>query len=139
VPRDPKLDVARRYWAATAKEHLATVVDAVAALRSAFDALAEIAPDTAAELASTAVDACGGLTNWLGGLRAPKGLGKAEGELGAVAGVYRNAAIAFRSLVDAEVEQREARSSACATMLEQGDHHVETFVAILERKVGDKP
>lgn len=119
-----------------AKEHLTKVVDAVVPLRVLFEANTEIPPDTADVRAAAVVNACGGLTDWLSGARAPKGLGKAEGELGSVAGVYRNAAFALRSLADTEVNQREARSSACAKLLEQGGHHVETFVAILERKVG---
>ncbi|HVA09526.1 MAG TPA: hypothetical protein VNG12_22585 [Acidimicrobiales bacterium] len=133
---DPELDVARRRWAATAAEHLTAVVDAAVPLRKAFDADAEIAPAIGAVLASEVINACSVLTDWLTGVRAPKGLGKAEGELGAVAGVYRNAAVAFRSLADAEIDQLEARSTACATMLDQGDHHVGIFIAILEKKVG---
>ena len=34
-------------------------------------------------------------------------------------------------------DQREARSKACATLLDQGDHHVEIFVAALAKKLGD--
>ena len=135
--RDPELDVARRRWATRAAEHLTAVVGAVLPLRKAFGADTEIAPALGAALASEVINVCGALTDWLAGVRAPKGLGKAEGELGAVAGVYRNAAMAFRSLADAEVGQLEARSTACATMLDQGDHHVGIFIAILEKKVGD--
>ena len=57
--------------------------------------------------------------------------------MGAAAGVYRNAAVAFKSLADVEGVQRKARSRACATLLEQGDHHVELFVAALAKKLGD--
>jgi hypothetical protein len=64
-------------------------------------------------------------------------LAKAGGELGAAAGVYRNAAVAFKSLADVDGDQRGARANACATLLEQGDHHVETFVAALAKKLGD--
>ena len=88
-------------------------------------------------MASAVVTGCGALTDWLASGRAPKGLGKAEGELGAVAGVYRNAAIAFRSLTDAEVDQRKARAVACASMLDQGDHHVGIFAGALAKKFGD--
>jgi hypothetical protein len=33
--------------------------------------------------------------------------------------------------------QREARANACAALLEQGDHHVETFVAALAKRLGN--
>jgi len=83
------------------------------------------------------VSACSNLTDWLRSGHAPRGFGKAGGELGAAAGVYRNAAVAFKSLDDVDGDQREARSNACATLLEQGDHHVEIFVAALAKKLGD--
>jgi hypothetical protein len=83
------------------------------------------------------VSACSKLNGWLAGSHAPRGLAKAEGELGAAAGVYRNAAIAFKSLGEVDGDQREARSNACATLLDQGDHHVGLFVAVLTKKVRD--
>ena len=76
-------------------------------------------------------------TDWLRSGHAPRGFAKAGGELGAAAGVYRNAAVAFKSLTDVDGDQREARANACATLLEQGDHHVEIFVAALAKKLGD--
>jgi hypothetical protein len=92
---------------------------------------------TAAAAASEVLNACDGLASWLDSSRAPRGFGKAEGELGAAAGVYRNSAIAFRSLPDTDVDQRRARSNACAALLEQGDYHVETFAEILAKTLGD--
>ena len=88
-------------------------------------------------VASEVVIACGSLAGWLSSARAPRGFGKAEGELGAAAGVYRNAAVAFRSLEDADGDQRRARSNACLALLEQGDHHVDIFAEALAKKLGD--
>jgi hypothetical protein len=114
---------------------LRAVTTAVDQLRRSFDR-GSAGETEAALLADEVVRACLGLTEWLAGDRAPQGLGKAEGELAAAAGVYKNAAFAFRSLGDAEPDQREARTAACATMLDQGDDHVATFAAALLRKLG---
>lgn len=114
------------------------MLDAVAPLRKAFDVDTDVPSEIAALLASTVVAACSSLSDWLNGVRAPKGLRKAEGELGAVAGVYKNAAFAFRSLVDADVAQRVARVAGCETMLNHADDLVEVFVATLEKKLGDR-
>ncbi len=59
-----------------------------------------------AEVASEVVTACGILAEWLSSTRVPRGLGKVEGELGAAAGVYRNAAVILRSLEDVDGYQR---------------------------------
>ena len=83
------------------------------------------------------VSACASLNGWLSSSHAPRGFAKAGGELGAAAGVYRNAAVAFKSLADVDGDQRKARSNACGTLLEQGDHHVDVFVAALAKKLGD--
>jgi hypothetical protein len=87
VPRDLDLDAARRQWAASAQAHLNAIVGAVGALRKAFEAGGGIGAEEVDRLASEVVSACGDLTNWLGGAHAPRGLAKAQGELGAVAGV----------------------------------------------------
>jgi hypothetical protein len=133
---EPESQAARRRWASTAKERLTPVTETVAHLRKEFEMESDMPPETATAIASELISACGSLSGWLGSSRAPRGFGKAEGQLGAAAGVYRNAAVAFRSLADADTDQRQVRSNACATLLEQGDHHVETFVRALEKKLG---
>ena len=90
-------------------------------------------------VASLVVSACSNLHDWLRSGHPPRGLAKAGGELGAAAGVYRNAAVAFKSLADVDGNQREARANACAALLDQGDHHVELFVAAVAKKLGDAP
>ena len=87
-------------------------------------------------VASQVVSACGSLSGWLRSSHAPRGFAKAGGELGAAAGVYRNAAVAFRSLADVNGDQRQARSTACAKLLEQGDRHVETFASAVAKRFG---
>ena len=87
-------------------------------------------------VAAHVVSACSEHNDWLRREHPPRGFAKAGGELGAAAGVYRNAAVTFKSLADVDGEQREARLKVCATLLEQGDHHVETFVAALAKKLG---
>lgn len=133
----PELEAARREWASTAEEYLADVAQAVDRLREVFQTEQETPSETDEAVASTVVSACGKLSGWLRSSHAPRGLAKAGGELGAAAGVYRNAAVAFRSLTDVDGDQRQARSNACATLLEQGDHHVDVFVATLAKKLGD--
>ena len=59
-------------------------------------------------VASHVVAACSNLNDWLRSGHAPRGFAKAGGELGAAAGVYRNAAVAFKSLADVDGDQREA-------------------------------
>ena len=117
------------------QEYLVAVTQAVDRLREVFQT--ETPPQTDEAVASQVVSACSKLSGWLRGSHAPRGFAKAGGELGAAAGVYRNAAVAFRSLADVDGDQRQARSTACATLLEQGDHHVELFVAALAKKLGD--
>jgi hypothetical protein len=132
---EPRLDSARWEWAATARERLRVVSTAVDRLRLSFASGAPGVDETAA-VADEVIGACAELTDWLRCARAPGGLGKAEGELAAAAGVYKNAAFAFRSLDDAGPDQLDARAVACATMLDQGDDHVESFTATLVRKLG---
>lgn len=78
-------------------ERLAPVTETVAGLQWLFEVELETRPEmAAAAVASELINVCGGLTEWLSGSHAPRGLSKAGGELGAAAGVYRNA-VAFRS------------------------------------------
>jgi hypothetical protein len=137
VSGNPEAEVARRRWASTAREYLVAVAEAVDDLRKLFQMELDTLPETDEAVASQVVSACASLSGWLRSSHAPRGLAKAGGELGAAAGVYRNAAVAFRSLADVDGDQRQARATACATLLEQGDHHVETFAAALAKKLGD--
>jgi hypothetical protein len=137
VPATPEAEAARRKWASTAEEYLVAVTQAVDRLREVFKTEPGTPSETDEAVASQVVFACGNLSGWLGSSHAPRGFAKAGGELGAAAGVYRNAAVAFRSLDDVDGDQRLARSNACATLLEQGDHHVDKFVAALSKKLGD--
>ena len=115
------------------------VAQAVDRLREAFKTEPEAPPAADDAVASQVVSACSDLNGWLRRSHPPRGFAKAGGELGAAAGVYRNAAVAFRSLADVDGDQRQARSLKCATLLEQGDHHVEIFAASLVKKLGDAP
>jgi hypothetical protein len=127
---------AGREWASQAQDYLVAVTQAIDNLRGLFLAEPETSSETDEAVASQVVSACTNLNEWLRSGHPPRGFAKAGGELGAAAGVYRNAAVAFKSLADVEGDQREARANACATLLEQGDHHVETFVAALAKKLG---
>jgi hypothetical protein len=138
VPRSPEPEDARRQWASLALGYLSAVTETVDHLREAFRAERERPSETNEAVASQVVSACGELSSWLRSSHAPRGFAKAGGELGAAAGVYRNAAVAFRSLTDVDGAQRQARSNACATLLEQGDHHVDAFVAAVAKKLGDE-
>lgn len=137
MPGTPDPAAARRKWASAAQDYLVAVTQAVDNLREFFLAEPETSSETDEAIASQVVSACTNLNEWLRSGHAPRGFAKAGGELGAAAGVYRNAAVAFKSLTDVDGDQREARANACATLLEQGDHHVETFVAALAKKLGD--
>jgi hypothetical protein len=130
----------RRIWASRAQEYLSAVTRTVDRLREEFrTGSQEKQSETNEGVASHVVSACGELSGWLRSTHAPRGFSKAGGELGAAAGVYRNAAIAFKSLGDVDGVQRQARSNACATLLEQGDHHVDAFLAAVAKKLGDEP
>jgi hypothetical protein len=120
-----------------AREYLVPVTQAVDKLRGLFRAGPETLSEADVAVAADVLSACSNLSDWLRSAHAPRGFAAAGGELGAACGVYRNAAIAFKSLSDVDGDQREARSSACATLLEQGDHHVEIFNAALARKLPD--
>jgi hypothetical protein len=112
------------------------VTQAIDDLRGVFQSDLKTPSDTHEAVASRVVSACSNLNDWLRSGHPPRGFAKAGGQLGAAAGVYRNAAVAFKSLADVGGDQREARSKACATLLEQGDHHVEIFVDALAKKLG---
>jgi hypothetical protein len=137
MPRTPEPEAARREWASTAQEYLVAVTQAVDRLREVFETELETPVEADEAVASQVVSACGSLSGWLRSSHPPRGFAKAGGELGAAAGVYRNAAVAFRSLADVDGDQRQARSNKCAVLLEQGDHHVDLFVAALAKKLGD--
>jgi hypothetical protein len=111
------------------------LTQAVDNLRGTFQAELEASAETVEAVASQVVSASSNLNDWLRSGHAPRGFAKAGAELGAAAGVYRNAAVAFKSLDDVDGDQREARARACTTLLEQGDHHVEIFLATLAKKL----
>jgi hypothetical protein len=94
----------------------------------AFHAGTVQAPDPASEL----IASCAELVKWLHDTPAPAGLERAEAELGAAAGVFRNAAFAFRNLENAVADRLQARSEACESMLAQGEHHLDAFIALVE-------
>ena len=127
----------RRKWANTAEERLAVVTAAVERLRKVLENERETPSDAFGEVASEVVAACGSLAEWLGGTRGPRGFAKAEGELGAAAGVYLNAAVGVRRLEEVDGRKRLARSNACAMLLAQGDHHVDSFLAAVVKKLRD--
>ena len=92
-----ELQAARLRWASIATERLTSVTEAVAHLRRLFEIESDTPPVTATAVASELINVCAGLLEWLSVSHAPRGLGKAGGELGAAAGVYRNAAVAFEA------------------------------------------
>jgi hypothetical protein len=85
------------------------------------------AREDAADPATDLIAACGALIVWHEGAPAPRGYTRAEAELRSAGAVFRNAAFAFRGLVEAEPDQRAARADACEAMLTQGQHHVAAF------------
>jgi hypothetical protein len=125
----------RRHWAAGALEHLTRLTSSVAAIRQAVESGSPNEIETQEELGSEVARAAAALTAWLDASRAPRGLGKAEGELAATAGVYRNVAVAYGSLGDAGSGQSAARFAACVKLLDQGSHHVELFDQLLRKKL----
>ena len=127
---------ARDRWAAVAQERLAAVIEAAGALRKGLEAALGGQAGPPGEVPDAVVASCAELSRWLAASKAPSGLGRAEGELRAAVGTYRNAAYAFRTLTDAADDVWRARAAACATMLDQGDHHVESFRAVLARTRG---
>ncbi len=119
-------------WSVAALDRLEPVVTASLRVRSGFthggDA-AEAATDLAAELLA----ACIALRSWLDEAPAPRDEEEAEAELLAAAGVFKNAALLFRNLDEAEAERRAARFAACESMLIQGAHHIDEFLAAIGR------
>jgi hypothetical protein len=134
VPPTPDRELEKRRWADGAGERLGTLADAAVPLRRAFEAGPGVDPDQRERLSSSLLGASAALTQWLELSRAPRGLRAAEAEMGATAGVYRNAAVTFSSLADADPDQHAARCAACLRLLDQGEHHVELFFSILRKK-----
>ncbi len=83
--------------------------------------------DASSDPATDLIAACGALMVWHEGAPAPRGYTRAEAELRSAAAVFRNAAYAFRGLVEAEPSRRAARADACEAMLTQGEQHVAAF------------
>ncbi len=96
------------------------VTQAVDRLREVFQADRETPPKLTKRLRHMSCQPAAISTIGSEAAHAPRGFAKAGGELGAAAGVYRNAAVAFKSLADVDGDQREARSNACATLLGTG-------------------
>ena len=135
MPGNSEAEAARRRWASTAQEYLVALTERVSHLRKLFKTELETPLEADDAVASQVVSACDSLRGWLSSSHAPRGFAKAGAELGAVAGAYRNAAVAFRSLADVDGQQQRARSAACAKLLKQGDHHVEIFTGALAKKL----
>jgi hypothetical protein len=127
----------RREWVRTAEDRLAVVTDAVERLRKVFNIAPEIPSEASAEVAAEVVTGCDSLAGWLNSTRVPRGLGKAESEIGAAAGVYRNAAIVYLNLENVDGHRRSARSNACTRLFEQGNYHVERFVVAFAKRIDD--
>ena len=123
-------DALGRTWVAGARSHLAPVLEAVFGLQAAFGSDADSAQAETANPASRLIAACAILLEWLQASAAPRGYEAAEAELGAAVGVFRNAAFAFRGLDEAGPEQHAARAQACQSLLVQGEHHVDSFLAV---------
>jgi hypothetical protein len=134
MPSTPHQQMAKRQWVDGAQVRLGALTEAVAALRGESASGYVTGLERIEKVASEVLGAAAALTQWLGTSRAPRGLAKAEGELGATAGVYRNAAVAFGSLAKAGSDQHQARCAAGAKLLDQGDHHVEMYVSILQKR-----
>jgi hypothetical protein len=134
MPSTPALDEAKRQWLEGALAQVQPLIAAAALLRHAFDQAPPTSVGQNDMQSAKVLAATTSLLRWLAAPRAPRGLRKAEAELGATAGVYRNAAVAFSSLADAEPHQHAARCAACVKLLDQGDHHADLFLAIVDKK-----
>ena len=134
MPSTPALDDAKRQWLEGALEQVRPLIAAAALLRNALDRTATAPVGRNDTQSAEVLAASTSLLRWLEAPRAPRGLRKAEAELGATAGVYRNAAVAFASLADAGPDQQTARRAACVKLLDQGDHHADLFTTIVDKK-----
>jgi hypothetical protein len=134
VPPTPEKELEKRKWVEGALERLGPLTAAALPLRGAFEPRSSVDLDHSDALSSSVLAAAAALTQWLELSRAPRGLRAAEAELGATAGVCRNAAVAFSSLADADPDQHAARCAAGLKLLDQGEHHVELFFSVLNKK-----
>ncbi len=134
MPSTSALDDAKRQWLDGALEQVRPLIASAALLRSALDQAPTASVGQNDTQSAKVLAAATSLLRWLEAPRAPRGLRKAEAELGATAGVYRNAAVAFASLADARPDQKTARRAACVKLLDQGDHHADLFMTILDKK-----
>ena len=130
-----ELDGAERVWATCARARLEAVTVAVGALRSELDALVAGQESRRRHSSDQVISACNTLADWLARSTAPRRLRRADGELGAAAGVYRNAAFVFRSLIDWG-QRSEGPVSTLPAMLRQDDGHVQAFLAIVASRDG---
>lgn len=132
---DRQQEAAWRSWAEAARGRLTRLTCSVSALREAIESgsRANIRPQ--GDLARGVTRSAADLAAWLDASKAPRGLGKAEGELAAIAGVYRNVAVAYGSLGECGTDQCAARLAACVRLLGQGAHHVELFDRLLDKRL----
>ena len=66
------------------------ITEPVERLRRVCEIGVNAQPETTQNVASEVISACCGLAQWLNASHAPRGFEKAEAEIGAAAGVYRN-------------------------------------------------
>jgi hypothetical protein len=88
---------------------------------------------TPTELADELIAACVALRSRLDASPARRDEEEAEAELLAAAGVFKNAGVLFGSLDLADADRQVARIEACASLLVQGAHHVDMFLAAIGR------
>jgi hypothetical protein len=123
----------QKRWIEATERRLEPVVLASLRVRVALDVARDsvssddVLEDAGAPLLTAAAD----LLVWLRRAVTPPGLEGAVAELLAAAGVYRNAALVYPGAPDLDGESREARTAACDAMLEQGEHHVAMFRALV--------
>jgi hypothetical protein len=83
----------------------------------AFESRAAWREALSKDLATELIAVCADLSKWPGSSPAAKDFRKAHAELGTAIGVFRNAALVFRSMDEVEGVQREARTRACPSLL----------------------
>jgi hypothetical protein len=125
----------QKRWAESAERRLGAVMLAALRVRVALEVArdsphpANILEDAGAPLLIASAD----LLTWLQRSAVPPRTELAVAELHAAAGVFRNAAVVYPGAADVG-DSREARTTACSAMLDQGEHHVAMFRALIAKE-----
>lgn len=121
---------APRTWTVDARYRFGPVMEAASRLQVTLDTGVDPASWRwrAIDPGSAVVASCSDVLAWLRAWPPPDGAERADAELRAAIGVFRNAAFVYRELVKANASREDALTETCRSMLLRGGEHARAFL-----------